>query len=92
MGKEPPTAQTEGVNPSRVSAVANLDDYRHREQVREAKRVFQAFEAAVWDHIRQMVKRALDKPRRPRPELVVDSDASGEPRQGRGQHLRQIDT
>ena len=92
MGKEPCIAQTDGVNPSPVSAVANLDDYRYRQQVREAKRVFRAFEAAVWEHIRQMVKRASDKPRRPRPTLVVDSDASGEPRQGRGQCVRQIDT
>lgn len=92
MSKAPRAAQPEGVNPCPASAVANLEDYRHRQQVRKARRVFQAFEAAVWDHLRQMVERASDKPRCPRPELVVDSDASGEPRQGHGQHIRQIDT
>lgn len=92
MSEVPRTTQPEGVNPCPASAVANLDDYRHRQQVREAKSVFRAFEAAVWEHIRLMVERASDKSRRPRPELVVNSDASGEPRQGRGQRVRQIDT
>lgn len=80
MSKAPRTAQPEGVNPCPASAVANLDDYRHRQQVGEARRVFRAFEAAVWEHIRLMVERTSDKHRRPHPELVVDSDASGEPR------------
>lgn len=78
MSKAPHTAQPEGVNPCPTSAVANLDDYRHRQQVRDAKKVFRAFEAAVWEHIRQMVERASDKPRRLRPELVV-RDAASEP-------------
>jgi len=63
-----------------ASVVARLDDYRHRQRVREARRVFRAFEAAVWEHIRLMVEHASEKPRRPHPELVVNSDASGEPR------------
>ncbi len=67
MSKAPRTAHPEGVNSCPASAVARLDDYRHRQQVREARRVLRAFEAAVWVHIRLMVERASDKPRRPHP-------------------------
>ena len=72
--------------------IADFGGHRQRKQRREAEKLFKAFEAAVWAHLREMVERASDKPRRPRPTLVVDSDATGEPRQGRCQHVRQIDT
>lgn len=62
MSEVPRTAQPEDVNPCPTSAVARLDDYRHRQQVREARRVFRAFEAAVWEHIRLMVERASQAP------------------------------
>lgn len=75
-----------------VTKVAHLDEHRHRKHRKDAERLVNALSSAIWTHIWEMAERASTKTRRQHLELVIDSDAAGEPRQGQVQHLGRSDT